>query len=396
MSKASRYLNFLVLAMLLLLPQSTRASDVDRLLDLLVKKHVVTEQEAADLRSQIKADNAAQPSPAADGAKPSPAPAQDQPATLATNAAPAQAPLARTETLIKGPIPLKLGGFVQARWTDAAGTTNSFEIRRARFELRGDLTPRSDFRVQVDVVDSPILLDARYNWNPSPYARFTVGQFRIPFSQESFNSPRDLYVISRSTVVNSFAPGRDNSSDGRDIGAMLEGNLFQRDAGPLLSYSFGIFNGAGINRLDDNRRKDAAMRLAFTPFRGLTLAGDYYDGASGAHRLSKDRADLELSLVRGRTTIWGEYLWGHDGAVRRQGWYALAAYRFVPKLEGVFRYDTFNANLSVVNSRVGTYLSGLNWYVSPWVKVQANYGLVDNQARTNLTNTVQTQVQFQF
>ncbi|HEY6904125.1 MAG TPA: porin [Candidatus Acidoferrales bacterium] len=396
MSKPTRTLSISLLAILVFMPQSARASDVDRLLDLLVKKHVVTEREAADLRNQIKADNETQVAPSIESAKPSPTPTQERSAASAVNLTPAQAPLAKTESLIKGPIPLKLSGFVQARWTDAAGTTNPFEIRRARFELRGDLTPRSDFRVQVDVVDSPILLDARYDWNPSPYARVTVGQFRIPFSQESFNSPRDLFTISRSNVVNGFAPGRDNGSDGRDIGAMLEGGLIQRDAGPLISYSFGVFNGAGINRLDDNRRKDAAMRVAVNPFRGLTIAGDYYDGASGASQISKDRADLELSFVRGRTTIWGEYLWGHDGTIRRQGWYALAAYRFVPKLEGVLRYDTFNANLGVPNSRVGTYLGGMNWYVSPWVKLQANYGLVDNQARTNLTNTVQTQLQFQF
>ena len=48
------------------------------------------------------------------------------------------------------------------------------------------------------------------------------------------------------------------------------------------------------------------------------------------------------------------------------------------------------------NKRTGTYLGGLNWYVAPWVKLQADYGLVDNQARTDLTNLVQTQLQFQF
>ena len=105
---------------------------------------------------------------------------------------------------------------------------------------------------------------------------------------------------------------------------------------------------------------------------------------------------MELSFIRGRTTLLGEYIWGHDGATRKRGWYALGAYRFVPKLEGVFRFDIYNPDLSAPNKRTGTYLGGLNWYVAPWVKLQADYGLVDCQARSDLTNLIQTQLQFQF
>lgn len=43
-----------------------------------------------------------------------------------------------------------------------------------------------------------------------------------------------------------------------------------------------------------------------------------------------------------------------------------------------------------------TYLFGVNWYLLNWVKLQANYGVVDEEARTNLTNLFLSQVQFQF
>ncbi len=386
-----------IIFVFLLLPQRANASDVDRLLDLLVKKHVVTEQEATDLRNQMQADHGqSQLAPEDEKRVLAPRQARNSALSVAAGNQGEQAPPHKSEIPVLGSIPIKLSGYVQGRWTGAVGTTNPFEVRRARLIFDIKPSEQTNFRIHVDAGKSPTLLDARFDWKPSPYANFTVGQFKIPFSQESLVSARDLLTVERTAVGNSLVPGRENGSNGRDIGAQIEGNLFQRGDRPLVSYSLGIFNGAGINRADDNRRKDVAGRLALSPFKGLTLAGDYYDGARGANRTSRDRADLELSFVRGRAKLLGEYIWGHDGTTRKQGWYALGAYRFVPKLEGVFRFDTYNPDLSTPNKRTSTYLGGLNWRVAPWVKLQADYGLVDSQARSDLTNLVQTQLQFQF
>ena len=292
-----------------------------------------------------------------------------------------------------GTTPIRLSGYVQTRWTNAVGTTNPLEIRRARLQVNGNLTPRLGWLVQSDLVRSPVLLDARVDYIRSPYARFTAGQFKIPFSQENFGSERDAIAIERTLVVNSLAPGRDNGSNGRDIGAQVEGDVVRYGGRPVLSYSAALFQGAGINRRDDNRRKDVAVRLVARPTPELSLAGDYYDGASGEVRAQRDRAAVEIAYVHGSYTVLGEYLWGRDGAVHRRGGYGLFAYRFIPRWEGFARFDRYEPTRS---QRTDTYLAGLNWFVSQWIKWQANYGIINDNARTDNTQTVLTQLQFQF
>lgn len=400
MSKSSHALIKLVpvlVVSVLVAASYARASEADRLLDLLVKKHVVTEEEAADLRKQMHAEEAP-PSSSPRAEKISGQPLQA--------AAVSRPPAAQTQEPDKGPrkdaiavigsIPLKLSGYVQTRWTDSVGANNPFEIRRARIALDGKLNEKMGFRVQVDAVKGPILVDARFEWKPSPYARLTLGQFKIPFSRENLISGRDLLTVERSAVVNKLVPGRDNGSSGRDIGAQLEGVILGGKDEPLVSYSFGVFNGAGINRTDDNRRKDVSARIALHLLKGLSLAGDYYNGESGPDRLTKDRMGVELAYVRGRSTVQSEYIWGRDDATRKRGWYVLGAYRFVPKLEGVLRFDSFDPDRGASRDRTDTYLGGINWYFSRWVKLQADYGVVDDGARDSLTNLILTQLQFQF
>jgi phosphate-selective porin len=248
----------------------------------------------------------------------------------------------------------------------------------------------------VDAVRSPILLDARLDVNYLPYAKLIVGQFKIPFSQENLISSRDLIPIERSLVVNNLVPGRDIGSNGRDIGAQIAGNFFGGDGRPLFDYSVGVFNGAGINRRDDNRRKDVAARLVVHPLAELSLAGDYYNGATGTSELSRERSGAEFAYVGRSYSLRGEYIWGHDAAIDKRGWYTQFAYRFKPKWEGLFRFDNFDPDRQARNDTTNTYLTGVNWYLSKWVKFQANYGVVDEEARTKLTHTFLTQVQFQY
>ena len=273
MSRTNRFhlaLAGMAIAGALFVSQPARTSELDRLVELLVRKGIVTKEEAAALREEAKVEQVS-------------AKAQ---ATLKKQHQEAQ----RKEHPVTGATPIRLGGWVQTRWTNAVGTTNPFELRRARPALDGSLAEKISYRVQVDAVRSPVLLDARLDLNYLPYAKLTVGQFKVPFSQENLISSRDLIPIERSLVVNNLVPGRDNSSNGRDIGAQLAGNFLRGGGRPLFNYSVGVFNGAGINRRDDNRRKDVAARLVLHPLAALSLAGDYYNAASGTNELSRGLA----------------------------------------------------------------------------------------------------------
>lgn len=367
----------IVMAAGLMAAPTARASDIDRLLDLLVKKNVVTQEEAAELRAQIGQEEV---TPRAQALVEKPNPES-----------------AKKEHPVTGASRSKLSGWAQTRFTSGIGTTNNtLEIRRARLALDGNLTPKAAYRMQIDGARSPALIDARLDYTLRPFAKVTVGQFKIPFSQESLVSARDLIPIERSLVGNSLVPGRDTGSSGRDIGAQLAGKVTRSDGRPLFDYAVGVFNGAGISRRDDNRRKDGVARLVVHPFDGLSLGGNYYNGESGVTNISRERAGVELAYTRNLYSLRGEYIWGHDGPVRKYGWYSQFAYKFRPKWEALARFDKFDPRRRAGDDVTNTYLVGVNWYLSNWVKLQANYGLVDEEARTELTNLILSQVQFQF
>ena len=365
-----------VMAAGMLAPRPAQADQMDRLLELLVKKQVISAEEAASLREQVEQEKVAAPAQALVEKRNQEAPKKEQPVTGSTK--------------------IKLSGWAQTRYTNGVGTTNPLEIRRARLAVDGNLTPKASYRVQIDAVRSPVLLDARFDYAPRPYAKVTVGQFKIPFGQENLTTARDLISIERSLVGLSLVPGRDTGNNGRDIGLQLAGNIVRGDGRPVFDYAVGFFNGAGINRRDDNRRKDVGGRLVFYPFAGFSLAGDYYNGASGEKEVSRERAGVEVAYARKLYSLRGEYIWGHDGPVRKYGWYSQFAYRFRPKWEALARFDTYDPKRRAGKDVTNTYLFGVNWYLLNWVKLQANYGLVDEEARTNLTNLFLSQVQFQF
>ncbi len=65
-------------------------------------------------------------------------------------------------------------------------------------------------------------------------------------------------------------------------------------------------------------------------------------------------------------------------------------------LSALFRYDTFDPDRRTTRDATNTYLLGMNWYFSKWAKLQASYGVVDDQGHPNLTRIFLTQLQFQY
>src|SRR3954469_198773 len=175
-------------------------SEVDELLDLLLAKGIITSAEASALR--VRRKNTAGPevggNPVAT-ALVSPAPTAPQPVP-----SPSKGDQASSKNKL-----LNISGFVQARFTEARGTTNTFEIRRARLIFDGNLSDQISYYMQLDGV-KPQMLDAKVDFKGFRQFGATIGQFKIPFSTESMTSDNLLPFIERSPVDNLYAPGREN------------------------------------------------------------------------------------------------------------------------------------------------------------------------------------------
>jgi phosphate-selective porin OprO and OprP len=357
-------------------------SEIDKLLLILVQKHVLSADEATSVRAELRSDD--------EDIASEPALRTQQPPIIAQSDS-----ADRDELKQEGnpKFPLKISGYGQVRWSSLPGAGSTFQLRRGRISLDGDIHKIARYKIQVEALNTPALLDAYLQLKPASYANFTFGQFKVPFSQENLIPSSGLLTVERSQVVNSLVPGRDIGSNGRDIGADFSGSYsFSRSAG--VDYAAGIFNGAGIDRKDDNNRKDFAARLAVRPFHGLSFAGDYYNGDAGTAEVTRDRQDAEFAYTYRPLTLQGEFISGRDRAIHEQGWYGLAAWRFSEKWEGVFRADAFDPDRAKTGNITSTYIGGFNWYFATHLKWQLNEGAQSQQNR--LRNVFLSQLQFKF
>lgn len=356
-------------------------SDVDKLLDLLVKKGVVTQSEATGFRADLAVKKHEEKD------------------------------LQKEFNIVAGK-PIKVSGYVQPRYQyfQEKGKTNTFDIRRARLDIKGDITERFDYRSQIEFggTSGVFLLDAYLGYKFDPAFRLQAGQFKIPFSLENLTSSPKLETINRSQVVEALvARGKDviGNQNGRDIGIQASGSLLQIQDFNLVDYAIGVFNGYGINRVDVNDRKDIIGRVVVHPLKDLSIGSSFYAGrftvpitkSRADSRLDKrDRVGAEFAYVNDSTSLKGEYIWGIDGSTKKQGAYIQAGYFLIPKkLQTVFKFDTYDLNSDVGENESNVYTIGANWYFNKWAFVQVNYEIKTEKPEIN-NNTFITQATIQF
>jgi len=290
---------------------------------------------------------------------------------------------------------LEWSGYTQVRYTHWKENTDGFRIRRARFSLKGAILENINYKLQIDTVKSPILLDALIEVKLISHAKLTFGQFKVPFSLENLSSSSDLDTINRSLTVEKLCPGRDIGAQGRDIGLVFKGQFSK------IEYALGVFNGSGINKTDSNDQKDAAGRLVFYPFGFLTLGLSYYHGKyspqSNLPITDRDRTGLEMYFTRGEFSVKGEYVSAKDDKICRYGWYIQGGFFFVPKkIQAVVKYDCFDQDMEIHEDKMSIVTFGLNWLFSDRTKFQVNYEYHKDESNKASNNVILAQFQAGF
>ncbi len=294
--------------------------------------------------------------------------------------------------------PIQFSGYVQARYQnlDEKGKIDGFDIRRARLDIKGNISPYWGYRFQADFAGTTSkLLDIYGECKIFSYLNFTFGQFKIPFSMENLASSSKLEMIDRSQVVEALvARGKDviGNQNGRDIGFQVYGNFLKFDDKFLFDYSLGIFNGAGINISDKNEAKSFAGRLVFHPLKGLDAGCSYYNGWDNFGSTPKDqkrtRLGYELKYDFKQFSFRWEYIEGEDGDIRRNGFYVQSGYFVIPqKLQFVLRYDMFDPVLNKTNDFTTNYTILANYTFNSWSKIQVGYTFREEQG-ANINNNV--------
>ena len=313
----------------------------------------------------------------------------------------------------------KISGFVQGLYQanlndDGELLNNTFRMRRVRLSVEGTLFKGLTYKVQGDFVRSPMLVDAFLKYKPCKEFAIQIGQFKTPFSIESPINPVNLEIFDYGEAVQKLV-GYDDvcglKAIGRDIGIMATGDLFyvkDKDYS-VVNYAIGVFNGNGVNVIDNNNRKDLVGRLEVHPgLKALTLSGSYYYGkytASNNVDYKRNRWAAGAQYNDGNLIVRAEYLNGITGYTAlntttdapdpenpgtieidqfSKGYYAVAGYNFKLGKEGkqtlmpVLRYEHFEPGdiAPDVYGSTDFYTVGINYWPLKSVNFKLDYSLV--------------------
>jgi hypothetical protein len=149
---------------------------------------------------------------------------------------------------------------VQARYGATLDNSHSlsastFSVPRARVGIVGRLGGQTKYELSADFgAGQAELFTAVAEFSLHRHLSITVGQMRVPFSRSTLTPEERLAFPERSMATGEFAYLRDIG-----IAATVNG-LNDR-----LAATVGIFNGAGPNRLNDNRDPMFLVRVQGVP-----------------------------------------------------------------------------------------------------------------------------------
>jgi hypothetical protein len=232
----------------------------------------------------------------------------------------------------------------------------------------------------------------------SPTLRF--GQFKLPYSLEAIESSTNLPLVERAFVVEQLAINHD-----RDTGIQL---FTRNDADRPYAYQLSFTNGAGRNQFSATRNKLFAGRVQVnTPRNRRVLGGNVALGVStrqghvenlnlpAGSRAEDERYGVDLDYLAGRWHLRGEYLWGRNDDRHPRGYYGLAAYRLLPDLELVGRYEGFSSDNEDGDGGHRTTL-GVSYFFSRNTKAMLNYEFLNGRAPGDLRSGVRFRLQTLF
>jgi phosphate-selective porin OprO/OprP len=357
---------------------SAKAQQNDDLINLLLKKSVISQKEADSLRAdqaikeQAKRDKENQ------------------------------------HGITIGSRALQISGLLQTEYEgfQQTGVNNTFLLHRARLDVKGDINDNWNYEVYTEFASTTKLLDAYTTYKIADYLKFTAGQFKVPFSIESLIQDSQLEFIDRSQVDNALA-GRQTdvigNQQGRDLGIQINGSFAKVDDRYLFDYTLGVFNGAGYDvTTDNNSHKDIVGRLSVHPIKGLAVSADFYDGQGNygtpAKNYLRNRGGFDARYVIGGLSLQAEYDKGTDGTIKRDGWYGQAAYFVIPKkLQLAAKYDTYDPNKVIKTDRTEIYTGGINYFFNSWAKFTVDYLDRHEETATQIKNNIfEAQLQLTF
>ncbi|CCW19980.1 hypothetical protein EBBID32_43510 [Sphingobium indicum BiD32] len=295
----------LAVSLLALMPQAAQAQTVEQLqtqidelkaqVQALVSALAASKNQAAPVVAQVPPQSA---TPATTSST-APVVLASAP-TAAPAAAPAKSKAWYEKLSLRGYTQMRYNAFLSGDDTAPAGMSRlrsvhdsgisdrgSFSLRRVRLVIQGDISDRVSLYLQPDfatAVSNQAGTERREGFGQlrDAYAdvfldkaktvRMRFGQSKVPYGWENMQSSSNRLTLDRSDAINSAVPGE------RDLGVVAYytppavqkiwddlAHDGQKLFGNYGAFGFGVFNGQGINKTEQNRGL-MKVALATWPF----------------------------------------------------------------------------------------------------------------------------------
>lgn len=386
------------------------SQDSGALIDALIRKGILTDQEAEEIRAELNRDwAAATPVSAVPGSKE---------ATKLTLGARLQVQYAGLGTDIDGaPDP---------------ADTNHFFLRRVYLVTKANFGSNWSLNITYDAAES--IFDAAMMQYKGDGFTIDLGLRKAPLGFEELTSSGSLKAIERSGVTRYFIEpnnGRRLGASGYRVGVFTDGSVGNFFYGAAITnperVESATFGGSAAN--------NTPAFWAHGGFKGKLSNGAFTVGLSGAQLPDQGGKTLGAGddltvwsaygdLTIGNFELAGEYLTAdvERGASATQdaspaGYWVQGSLKFTPTLEGVARYSFVDSDGRGVNlsdgvrsapsggtmDQLSEFFVGGNWYIKGNdLKLQAGYvygeseGTVTGGAAKATASGVRSQMQFNF
>lgn len=253
-----------------------------------------------------------------------------------------------------------------------------FNVRLLRAYVDGTIFNDFAYRVQVELNGSPHIKDFYFEWTRYKEFKVKIGQFKRAFTFENPYNPFDVGTGDYSLGVKKFSGFGDRvgeaSTGGRDQGLQFQGDLFPigNDNHRLIHYQAAVYNGNGINKADNNSRKDFIGTIQFQPIKDLYIGVFGWDGTwtSGNVTVDRKRYSFGMKYEHDNWSVRSEYIHSHG--------YKASSFDQTTG-QKINSSDTGNAD---------AFYATVGVPVKKWLKIYAKYDMY----RDNATNDSRTAI----
>ncbi len=256
-------------------------------------------------------------------------------------------------------------GYIQVQYrSDQAADKREFLVRRARIKFEGEVDKRTSYEVQLQMDAKEkglakgtktqvrnVFVDYKLN-----RGRLRIGQAKIPWG----------YDLQRSSTIRWTSPvGRAFFLDrlfpnARDIGVQWE----YRRSPNAPKFDVGVFNGTGMNKSDNNDKKNVMARVDFPVSCGSVAVSAYTgEDGSGAAATDQNRYGVSAHFKWSDTEFLSEYVQGDDRGADVRGWYAQVGHPLTKRAPNLIfaKYDQYDENTDLANDLFKRWSLGY-WY----------------------------------